>query len=313
MENNSKEKIIVVGRGPFGDTIGSIMINTGTEVEYLIKSDALSKKSDETIDINILRDASGIIIALPSQAVEGWINTFPETLKRNVRETKTLVLTKGLAPTNSQKTFLSDSLGEVFQNLSFLSGPNFSADIKNSIDNPTKTSFIGTTIATRHQKDFKKWEKLLPSFHDIEFSDDIFGVQLLGAIKNIYAIFSGIVATLGTDPSTRATLVTKSRKEIRKILCFFNNAKEETFDSYAGIGDVFLTTQSKKSRNFSYGSNMTKENISNSKYIPEGYFALQKLASLLKEQKENFPILFWLHNQNPPVTIEDIVELYKRF
>jgi glycerol-3-phosphate dehydrogenase len=88
-------------------------------------------------------------------------------------------------------------------------------------------------------------------------NSDPIGIELAGALKNVYAIASGVASGLGFEANTRAGLVTRCLAEMMKIGVAYG-ADPITFLSLAGVGDLFLTCSSEKSRNFTVGFRLGK-------------------------------------------------------
>jgi len=82
--------------------------------------------------------------------------------------------------------------------------------------------------------------------------DDPIGVELAGALKNVYAIAAGISDGLGFLNNTRAGLITRCLAEMTRVGCAYG-ASPLTFLSLAGVGDLFLTCSSRNSRNYTVG------------------------------------------------------------
>lgn len=126
-----------------------------------------------------------------------------------------------------------------------LSGPSFARDVARGL--PT-----AVTIAAR----MDVAERLQASLGSASFrpyaSDDLVGVALGGAAKNVYAIACGIVDGLGLGESARAALLARSFAELRRFGDALG-AKPETLMGLSGLGDLVLTATSMTSRNFAFG------------------------------------------------------------
>lgn len=126
-----------------------------------------------------------------------------------------------------------------------LSGPSFAKDAASGL--PT-----AVTIAAR----FDIAERLQASLNHAMFrpyaSDDLIGVALGGAAKNVYAIACGIVDGMGLGESARAALLARSFAELTRLGVALG-ARSETLAGLSGLGDLVLTATSAHSRNFSFG------------------------------------------------------------
>ena len=147
---------------------------------------------------------------------------------------------------------MSEVLAEIFdeRQLGILSGPSFARDVATGL--PT-----AVTVAAR----LDVAERLQVSLSHGAFrpyaSDDVTGVALGGAAKNVYAIACGIVAGMGLGESARAALLARSFAELRRLGEALG-ARGETLMGLSGLGDLVLTATSPTSRNFSFGLEIGK-------------------------------------------------------
>jgi glycerol-3-phosphate dehydrogenase (NAD(P)+) len=92
----------------------------------------------------------------------------------------------------------------------------------------------------------------------VEGSDDLAGVELVGALKNILALASGLCAGLELGQNATGTVLTRGLGEIRQLLLHWD-ASTETLLSLAGFGDILATSTSAESRNFRAGRLMAEK------------------------------------------------------
>jgi glycerol-3-phosphate dehydrogenase (NAD(P)+) len=126
-----------------------------------------------------------------------------------------------------------------------LSGPSFARDVAKGLPTAVTIAAPGE-IAARLQASLSS-----PSFRPYA-SDDMTGVALGGAAKNVYAIACGIVEGLGLGENARAALLARSFAELARLGEALG-ARRETLMGLSGLGDLVLTATSKSSRNFSFG------------------------------------------------------------
>ncbi len=126
-----------------------------------------------------------------------------------------------------------------------LSGPSFARDVARHL--PT-----AVTIAAREPVARRLQETLGHATFRPYASEDLIGVALGGAAKNVYAIGCGIVLGLGLGESARAALLARSFAELCRLARALS-AREETLMGLSGLGDLVLTATSTTSRNFSFG------------------------------------------------------------
>ncbi len=126
-----------------------------------------------------------------------------------------------------------------------LSGPSYARDVAKGLPTAVTIAAPGE-IAARLQASLSS-----PSFRPYA-SDDMTGVALGGAAKNVYAIACGIVEGLGLGENARAALLARSFAELARLGEALG-ARRETLMGLSGLGDLVLTATSKSSRNFSFG------------------------------------------------------------
>jgi glycerol-3-phosphate dehydrogenase (NAD(P)+) len=141
---------------------------------------------------------------------------------------------------------------------------------------------------------YKEFNKFFPSFIKIYYSSDIVGAQITGAYKNVIAIAAGICEGLNLGNNAKASLISRGLVEMYRFGKFFK-AKEESFLGLSGSGDLFLTANSKLSRNFTVGLNLAKnrrlEDILNDLgQTAEGVKTSQAIYELAKKHNIYTPI-----------------------
>ena len=261
--NNLYKKIGVLGAGSWGTVLADIAANNGYEVliwsrnpntvneintNHTNKKYSGSKKLHKNIkatsnqkDILIL---SHVIVCIPSASVRSF---FKKNKKHIMSETSFLIASKGL----EKKTFfsMSEILKEELEmesNISVLSGPNLASEIIEGMA-------AACVIAAKNKKTGKEFSNILDrqSFK-VFLNNDVKGVELAGALKNIYAIVSGLSDGLGNKKNTKAMILTRSLVEMSHLFESLK-LKKLTLLGLAGVGDLFATASSEKSRNYSFG------------------------------------------------------------
>ena len=172
----------------------------------------------------------------------------------------------------------------------YMSGPSYSGDL-------IKCDPIGLNIAG----DLDILNQVKTIFNDniyIEYSEDVDGILLSGAMKNVFAIGAGILDGLKYGQSTKYFYITRLTVEMRKIIKNLGGYRESMY-SLAGLGDLMLTCSMKESRNYELGKELASKKKDINKYIEnnttEGYFALACLNELENSKKINYPILNTLY------------------
>ncbi len=127
-----------------------------------------------------------------------------------------------------------------------LSGPNHAEDIVQELPSLTLVGFEDISIATAVQK------RMSTPFLRIYTTTDIVSMQLGGAVKNVFALASGIIAGLGLGDNARAALATRGLAEMTR-LGIARGGRMDTFMGLSGMGDLVVTCYSEHSRNLSAG------------------------------------------------------------
>jgi glycerol-3-phosphate dehydrogenase (NAD(P)+) len=183
---------------------------------------------------------------------------------------------------------------EISKRTVYLSGPSFASEVMT--DQPTSVTVASLT------PDRSKWATRV--FHDPYFrvysSEDVIGVEISGAIKNVIAIASGICTGVGYNMNTRAALLTRGLHEITKIGIKLG-ANPMTFLGLSGVGDLFLTCSSEKSRNFTVGYRLgmgekLEDIVQSLGSVAEGVPTTKSAYELVKKLNVSCPIIEEVYN-----------------
>ncbi len=200
-------------------------------------------------------------------------------------------LTKGIEE-NSLKR-MSEVMEEVFPSgfqsqIAVLSGPSFAREVAES--HPT-----AVVISSKNPELTKKIQVLVSNLYFRAYSsDDMIGIELAGASKNVIAIATGISDGFGFGSNSMAGLVTRGLAEMTRLGLKLGG-RPETFAGLAGIGDLVLTCTGKLSRNryvgYELGKGKTLEEIvSGMKMIAEGISTTKSVRQLAQSKKVEMPI-----------------------
>ncbi len=325
--SSKKKKILVLGSGNFGTCLAQHLALNGCDVcvwshhsdvvdsinkhhrnpRYL-SSAQLAKNMTATSDLSEETVAmSGVILlAIPTQALRSVLSK----VKNLITESHLLICAaKGIEIESLEFPggIIESVLGPgVAKSAVFLSGPSFASEVVQRL--PTAVS-----LASENPERCFESQKL---FHADVFraysSDDPTGLEVAGALKNVIAIASGAVTGLGFESNSRAALVTRGLAEITKVGVALG-AKPLTFTGLGGVGDLFLTCSSEKSRNFSLGYQLAKgkqakDILSSMGSVAEGYYTAKAVHDLGRKLKVQIPICDQVYKvlyENKP--IEDAV------
>ena len=181
-----------------------------------------------------------LVMALPAQVVRGWMEAhFVD------RGQWLLIAAKGIE--TSSGAFLNEVYGSFVppERLAFISGPSFAAEVQQSL--PTALVISSTDLDLA-----KRWADAMPDFIKGYADDDVIGAEVAGAYKNVIAIAGGVCDGLKLGNNARAALIARGLVEMTRFGVSFG-AREATFLSLGGAGDLFLTASSTLSRNYRVG------------------------------------------------------------
>ena len=223
--------IFILGRGAWGIAIGGVVERLKHQVTLVGHADPEWPAVQPDY----------VLVALPVQHVRETLGHFPPP------GAPVLSLSKGLEITTGER--VSQIIAEVWNEprVAALSGPTFASEIAAGLP-------AICTIAAQDEQLAKEFQAILhqPSFRTYS-SGDLVGVELGGALKNIYAIAGGACHGLKLGQNSLAGLLTRCLAEMTRI-GVQAGAKAETFAGLSGIGDLMLTATSEQSRNFRFGS-----------------------------------------------------------
>lgn len=228
-----------------------------------------------------------LIMAVPSRAFRdvagGLVDRLPDGIG-------VLSLTKGVEPDSLQR--LSTVLEEVWAarrpRVAVLSGPNHAEEV--SRDQPT-----ATVIASRDMDHARALQQLLTSDNFRAYvNDDLIGVELASAVKNIIALATGMGDGLGFGDNARAALLTRGLAEMARLGTAMG-ARLETFAGLAGLGDLVATCTSRHSRNRRAGELIAQGHSpavveAEMGMVAEGLTAAPAVLSLARSMDVEMPI-----------------------
>lgn len=201
--------------------------------------------------------------------------------------------TKGLEPGRARllHEVAGEALGDV--PLAVVSGPTFAAEVAARL--PTAVTVAGNDPA--FARDLAS--RLTSQWFRVYISDDMIGVQLGGAVKNVLAIAVGIADGLGFGANTRAALVTRGLAEMGR-LGVAAGGRQETFNGLAGLGDLVLTCTDNQSRNRRFGKFLgegrpVKEALAAVGQVVEGRRATREVMALAARLGVEMPISEQVH------------------
>jgi glycerol-3-phosphate dehydrogenase (NAD(P)+) len=199
-----------------------------------------------TRDLAEAARADALLLVVPAQHLRAVLAQLAPHLAAG---TPLMLCAKGIE--RGTGLLLTEVLQEAAPNCepAILSGPSFARDV--GLGLPTAITAAAATLETA--------KRLQASLAHAQFrpyaSDDLAGVALGGAAKNVYAIGCGITDGLGLGESARAALLARSFAELTRLGDALG-ARAETLMGLSGLGDLVLTASSPSSRNFAFGQKL---------------------------------------------------------
>ena len=256
-------RVAILGGGSFGTAIANIVADNGHDVRLWLRSEeraleinqahvneaylpgvALNPALRATTDLaDAVQSAEVVFMAVPSKSCREVSQTLAGLLGDDCILIST---TKGIEADGFK--LMSQVIHEEIPNarLGVMSGPNLAKEL-------AERQITATVVASRDSQVTDTIQRLLQcSYFRVYAGEDTFGLELCGALKNVYAICSGIAAAMGVGSNTLSVLITRSLAE----MCRFavkKGADPMTFMGLGGVGDLFVTCTSPLSRNYRVG------------------------------------------------------------
>jgi len=323
---NINNKVAVLGGGSFGTVLANIAASNGFNVSLWVR-DAdqalrinsegantdyhpelkLSDKIEASDDLRkVINEAKLILIATPSSIFENIIVRIKTLIDSNAF---LISCTKGIL--SDPFRLLSDIISDQMANdIGVLSGPNLAKEIADN-------KVAGTVIASKNEELISSVKSVLSSENfKIYSSKDMQGVELAGALKNIYAIVCGMADSMDVGENAIGLILTRSMAEMSRF-AVAKGADPITFLGLSGMGDLVATCTSKLSRNYQLGYNLGKGlKLKDAKLevgqVAEGIRTLEVVKKESLKLKLKMPLVESLHNivnneKTPSTLIDDLI------
>ena len=253
-------KVGIIGCGSYGLALSMMFYENTHDIEIWTKfedekEDLDIKRFSERLNLKIpndikfttsikqlVKDKDLIVIAIPLE----FINDTLLELKKYYHDEHICIASKGIEQDNY--LFAHEILNKHIKTskLAVISGGTFAIDMVKKVP-------LGLSVATLNKDTEEIMKKTLQNkYLHLEFTKDILGIEICGAIKNVIAIGSGIVDGLGFPESSRCMLLTSCLLSMKTLIKKLGG-NEDSILSYAGFGDFLLTCTSSKSRNYTLG------------------------------------------------------------
>jgi glycerol-3-phosphate dehydrogenase (NAD(P)+) len=239
---------------------------------------------------------------------------YTQALPHLASNTTLVSATKGLEP--STHLHMSEVIKQIVSSkfsprVAVLSGPSFAAEAARGEPTAVVLASRDAALASELQEEFAA-----PGFR-LYTSDDVLGVELAGAMKNVIALAAGACQGLGLGANSLAALITRGLAEMTRLGVALG-ARPETLSGLAGLGDLVLTCTGALSRNRHVGIELGKgrpltEILAGMRMVAEGVGTTSALLALARESGIELPITEQVdailsHGKSPRQAIRDIME-----
>lgn len=300
------KKVCVLGDGAWGTAVATVLAHNGYEValwchddadaqaiaqthrnERYLPGHALSELIKPTASLQeALRDVRWVFEAIPVQYMRATLrDAKPHITKDHVW----VVLSKGI----EQETLLlpTQIIDDVFQSSAqqvVLAGPSFAVDL-------AKKQVTGVSAAATNATLIREIQSVVENeYFKIFIQEDLIGVQVGGAVKNVMTLGVGMLDGAGYTDNTKSLLVTRGLSEmalIAKVL----GGDPATLYGLSGVGDLVLTAMGNLSRNLAVGKRLGRGDalqtiLDELGHVPEGINTVKSIKQLMEKKRLELPI-----------------------
>jgi len=294
-------KVSIIGNTSWGNALSSLLSNKGAEVKLWTRSEAEADVSNQvgrsysfTGDIGeALAGADLTIWAVPSQTLRQNVNQARDYLSDSMLLVSAV---KGLEVSSGKRmsqVVAEEIPGVLRHQICVLSGPNLAKEISNGLPAASVVAADDIALAARAQELMESSQFLLST------SDDVTGVELGGALKNIIALGAGMIDGLNLGDNAKGAFVAWGWTEVVSLGVALGG-RASTLYGLAGLGDLLATCSSTLSRNHYVGYELAKgrslSDVSASMpHVAEGVATSMVAWQLAKHQGLELPIINLIH------------------
>lgn len=306
-------KITILGAGSWGTTLALVLIGNGHDVQlwtYKEEQAALMQEKHENHQflpgiflppqLQIVTDIESacskrnmIVAAVPSQFLRSVIKRIA-----HLDLTHTIICNVAKGIENTTYMTMSEVMLDVLEhekkdNLAILSGPSHAEEVSRQIP----TAVVAASFKEKTAKVVQ--DAFLTPYFRVYLNDDIRGVELGGALKNVIAVAAGISDGAGFGDNTKAAIMTRGIYEITRLGVKLG-AQPRTFAGLSGVGDLIVTCMSRHSRNRYVGEQVGKgrkldDVLKEMVMVAEGVATAKSALELEKKYKVELPIITEVH------------------
>ncbi|MDF7669412.1 NAD(P)H-dependent glycerol-3-phosphate dehydrogenase [Lactobacillus sp. ESL0703] len=305
-------KVAVLGAGSWGTVLGSMLADNGNEVVlfgnneqvireineqhtnlHYMKNWQVNETATATGDLEAaLAGAEVVLFVLPTSAIRSVAKNVHQVLTATGNKPLLVTATKGIEP--GTKKLISEILTEEVypddtDKIVAISGPSHAESV-------AQKDLTAISCASTSMENAQKVQKMMSNDY-VRFytNDDLVGVEVAGAVKNVIAIAAGILVGKHYGDDAKAALMTRGLAEITRLGVNYFGAKPLTFSGLAGIGDLIVTCTSVNSRNWRCGKQIGEGKsldyvLENMGQVVEGATTVKAVHELCVEKQIDMPI-----------------------
>ncbi|AWM75045.1 MULTISPECIES: NAD(P)H-dependent glycerol-3-phosphate dehydrogenase [Lactobacillus] len=305
-------KIAVLGAGSWGTVLGSMLADKGYEIvlygnnakvndevnqhhtnEHYMKNWQVNQTVTATGDLNqALKDAEIVLFVLPTQAIRSVAQNVSKVLQKTNAKPLIVTATKGIEP--GSKKLISEILTEEIypddeDKIVAISGPSHAESV-------AQKDLTAISCASTSRENAQKVQQLFSNdYFRLYTNNDLIGVEVAGAVKNVIAIAAGILVGKHYGDDAKAALMTRGLAEITRLGVNYFGADPMTFSGLSGIGDLIVTCTSVNSRNWRCGKQLGEGKsldyiLQNMGQVVEGATTVKAVHELCQEKQIDMPI-----------------------
>lgn len=297
-------KVSVIGSGGWGTALALVLLENGSDVtmwsytqeEYevlaqnrenpMLKGVALPEELKLTTDLECVKGCKVVVLSTPSFAVRSTARLMAPLLDPG---TAVVLVSKGIEKDTSLTLtqVVEEEVGEKCPVVA-LCGPSHAEEVGRRI--PTA---VVSASKDQHAAELVQ-ELFINERFRVYASDDVIGVELGAALKNVIALCAGCIDGLGFGDNTKAMLMTRGLTEIARLGVAMGG-RQETFAGLSGVGDLIVTCCSMHSRNRRCGILLgqgipVEQALKESGGVVEGYYAAANAKALAEKMGVEMPI-----------------------
>jgi glycerol-3-phosphate dehydrogenase (NAD(P)+) len=324
------QRVLIIGAGGWGTALAILLANKGYDVWLWGRNEGRMAQMEQTRENSLylpgiplpegVRPISGpvascpsvgaVLLTVPSQGLRGILREFKDYLsQRDLIINGAKGLERGSLLRLSQ--VIEEELPGSRRRLAVLSGPNHAEEIGQGLP------AAGVVAGYQRETTIRARQLLMSPTYRVYSNDDVAGVELAGALKNVIALGAGMCQGLGLGDNAQGALITRGITEIARLGVRLG-ARPLTFLGLAGIGDLIVTCTSQYSRNAWAGRQLGQgkklaDFLASTQKVVEGIPTVQAAVELARLHQVEMPITTTLyeiiyHDRSPLESVKALME-----